>query len=294
MRVRAPTVDGIFYPAERQELDTRIRNLLAAAGGGAGQACCVISPHAAYDYSGELTAAAFQAAAGRRVERAVLLGPVHREPADRLFLPDSRAFQTPLGLAEIDEEALRRLAEFDKAFAVDDIPHLEEHCLEVQLPFLQIVFPGARIVPVLMGRSTPELVDVLASALGELFSPELERTLAVVSANMTAYRPREQGEAEMAAVLELIRTGDWQTLIDRTGRRSVSSCGAGCIAAILSLERRVGAVASVLKTGSSLELNGDERKVVHYAAVAFERKNHGTDPDSRGTGHAAADGPGGD
>ena len=297
MKVRASTVDGIFYPAEREELAALVRRLLAGAAGaqGAGTepACCVISPHAAYDYSGAVSAAAFQAAAGRAVERVVLLGPVHREPADRLFLPESAAFQSPLGEVEVDGEAVRTLAGFDPAFALDDIPHLEEHCLEVQLPFVQIVFPQARIVPVLMGRPSPALVNVLASSLRKVFTPFLNRSLVVVSANMTSYRPREQGAVELEAVLELIRSGDWQALVDRSARKSISSCGAGCIAAILSLEKQVGARANILKTASSLELNGDERKVVHYAAIAFERTNHGTNPDGRGAGGPAADRAGG-
>src|SRR4030042_277171 len=164
MRVRASTVDGIFYPADREGLAQRVQGLLAG-GGPAGTAGCLISPHAAYGYSGGPAAAAFQAAAAAPVQRVLLLGPVHREASDRLLLPESEAYQTPLGATAVDQETVRRLAARDPCFALDDIPHLEEHCLEVQLPFLQTLFPQARLVPLLMGRSPARLVDALAAAV---------------------------------------------------------------------------------------------------------------------------------
>lgn len=294
MKVRASTVDGIFYPAEAQALSALVGELLALAEAPPDGARSIISPHAAYSISGEVAAAAFQAAAGRVPERVVLIGPVHREPADRLILPDSEAFQTPLGSCEVDGPFLRKLAQASPRFLFDDIPHLEEHCLEVQLPFVQTLFPRARIVPVLMGKSGPALTQVLAAALRQTLAPELDGALIVVSANMTRSRPLEQGGRELEAALELIRAGDGEALVEAAARRSISTCGAGCIAAILSLERLWGGKAEVLKVGDSLAAGGDRRKVVHYAAVAFEGVDHGTNPDIRRTRDPATGGQGGD
>ena len=293
MRVRASTVDGIFYPAEREALAERVGGLLAGSGR-AGTAGCLISPHAAYEYSGALSAAAFQAAAGGAVERVLLLGPVHRESSDRLLLPESEAYQTPLATTAVDLQTVRRLASRDPCFALDDIPHLEEHCLEVQLPFLQTLFPRALLVPVLMGRPDARLVGVLADALREEAALAPERTLIVVSANLTGYRPREQGQREAQALLAMIRGGDWRAILSETDRKNLSSCGAGCIAAILAVEQELGSRAEILKLASSLDVSDDERRVVHYGAIAFGRINHGTIPDSRGTRRAAEGGAGGD
>jgi AmmeMemoRadiSam system protein B len=268
MRVRAPTVDGIFYPAEREALAERVAGLLAG-GGPAGQAGFLVSPHAAYEYSGALAAAAFQAAARRAVERVLLLGPVHREASERLLLPESEAYQTPLALTPVDLEAVRRLASSDPCFALDDIPHLEEHCLEVQLPFLQTLFPKAALVPVLMGRPSAQLASALADALRRELALDPEHTLVVVSANLTGYRPREQGQREADALLAMIRAGLWREILAETDRKNLSSCGAGCIAAILAVEQEHGARAEILKLASSLDLSDDERRVVHYGAIAF-------------------------
>jgi AmmeMemoRadiSam system protein B len=293
MRVRASTVDGIFYPAEPKALAERVRGLLAG-GGPAGTAAFLISPHAAYDYSGALAAVAFQAAARRAVRHVLLLGPVHREASERLLLPESEAYQTPLGLFPVDLEAVRRLAASDPCFAYDDIPHLEEHCLEVQLPFLQTLFPQAVLVPVLMGRSSARLAGVLAEALRQELALDPERTLVVVSANLTCYRPREQGRREAQALLELIRAGRWRDLLEQTERKNLSSCGAGCIAAILALGQELGPHAEILKLASSLDVSDDERRVVHYGAIAFGRTADGEISDSRGTQAPARGGAGGD
>ena len=293
MRVRASTVDGIFYPAEREALAERVGGLLAGSGP-AGTAGCLISPHAAYEYSGALAAAAFQAAAGRAVERVLLLGPVHREASERLLLPESEAFQTPLATTAVDLETVRRLASRDPCFALDDIPHLEEHCLEVQLPFLQTLFPRALLVPVLMGCPVARLVEALTEALREEPALAPERTLIVVSANLTGYRPREEAQREAQALLELVRAGDWRGILAETEAKTLSSCGAGCIAAILAIEQELGSRAEILKLASSLDVSDDERRVVHYGAIAFGRKKHGTIPDSRGTRRTAEGGAGGD
>jgi hypothetical protein len=293
MRVRASTVDGIFYPAEKEALASRVAALLAASGS-AGTAQSLISPHAAYEYSGSLSAAAWKAAAGRQVDRVLLLGPVHREASERLLLPESEAFQTPLALTPIDRQTVERLASRDAAFALDDIPHLEEHCLEVQLPFLQTLFPRAGLVPVLMGSPALKLVESLTAALREEAALSPERTLIAVSANLTGYRPREQGEREAQALLELIRAGQWRAVLAEAGRKNISSCGVGCIAAILALEQGLGSRAEILKLASSLDVSNDERRVVHYGAIAFERTDHGTIPESRGTRRAVEGGAGGD
>ncbi len=268
MKVRASTVEGIFYPAEREALAERVGGLLAGCGP-AGTASFLISPHAAYEYSGALAAAAFQAAAGRPVERVLLLGPVHREASERLLLPESEAYQTPLAVTPVDVEAVRRLAARDPCFACDDIPHLEEHCLEVQLPFLQTLFPKALLVPVLMGRPSARLAGVLAEALRQELALAPESTLVVVSANLTCYRPREQGQREAQALLAMIRSGLWRDILEQTERKNLSSCGAGCIAAILAVDQELGPRAEILKLASSLDLSDDERRVVHYGAIAF-------------------------
>jgi AmmeMemoRadiSam system protein B len=286
LNVRPSTIEGIFYPAEKGSLSNRLHELLnfgehdSETGG---LLYGIIVPHAALDYCGEVAAAAYRAAAARTVETVVLVGPVHREPAEALILPESGLFQTPLGSTAVDEKVVKRLAGLSALFRIDDIPHLEENCLEVQLPFVQHLFPGATIVPILLGKPTRSLVQLLARSLSGQYHARLSSTLFVVTANMSSNAPEQKGRKEADQLIAWIREGDWQSLIDAVERRRLSSCGAGCVAAILLMNRELEGTVTVLEQNSSLQMVKDPKKVVHYASFILKTDRQRTD-------EAAADG----
>ncbi len=273
-KIRPSTIEGIFYPGEKDALSARLHKLLNHTDNGetgrlAENVYSIIVPHAAFDYSGEIAAAAFKAISGREIETVVLLGPVHREPVEAVILPQSQIFQTPLGSVTVDEEAVRKLAGLSLSFRVDDIPHLEEHCLEAQLPFIQHLLPGALIVPILLGKPTRALVELLTNSLWELYSGRMSSTLFVVTANMTGNIGQEKGREELDQVLSWIDSLDWESLSEAAEHKRISSCGAGCVAAILLMHSKLRGAIAVLKQGSSLQMVKDPKKVVHYAAFVL-------------------------
>jgi AmmeMemoRadiSam system protein B len=267
--IRASTVDGIFYPSDPRQLRRSVDQLLECSSLRGGSAQSIITPHAAFSYSGGVAASAFAASRDRPVRLAVLLGPVHRDPGEAVLLSESGAYRTPLGAVKVDRELVHALAEQGPDFRFDEIPHLEEHCLEVQLPFLQVVHPEARLLPLLVGRLSRKRVERLAEALCQITRDRLETTLFVVSSNLSSFQEEEHSEHEADTVLRWIQDGEWEALADGPGRRGTSTCGGACIAAILLLHRRLGGRVAVLERASSLQAGGDPRRVVQYAAVAF-------------------------
>jgi AmmeMemoRadiSam system protein B len=270
LKIRAATVDGLFYPARAEELRSLLDELIAGCTTPRGRAAAIIVPHAAYQFSGRLAAAAFQAAADRKVERVVLLGPVHREESAEIVLPESEAFRTPLGDVMIDQELVEELESSSTRIIRNDIPHLEEHCLEVHLPFVQQLFPAARIVPVLMGTTTAALTRILATALRLCLASRLSSTLLVVSANMTSYPCCKQESRGPDFFLERILRGDWEGILDGHARGSISSPAAGCVAAMLSLRDTLGGRIELLGQSDSTAAAEDDRNLVYYAAVALQ------------------------
>jgi AmmeMemoRadiSam system protein B len=267
--VRPSTIEGIFYPEEKDALSARLIDLLdhtdnPAASGPSPQS--IIVPHAALDYCGPIAAAAYRPVADRKIDTVVLLGPVHREFEPSALLPQSQIFQTPMGLAQVDEIALKKLTRITPSFRIDDIPHLEEHCLEAQLPFIQHLFPAARILPILLGKPTRALVQLLSDSLWELYGKRITSTLFVATANMSSNTDLEKGSAEAEQVIDWITRGDWQSLIDAAQSKRISSCGSGCIAAILLINDKLGGRITLVRQGSSLPMVKDPKKVVHYAA----------------------------
>jgi hypothetical protein len=147
-KVREAIVAGIFYPEDAAGLSARLGAALLEASGpatldGSPRPVAILSPHAAFDYSCDVQAAAWSAVGSRRIDRIVIIAPLRREGGSVAYLPESEAFQTPLGDVEVDLGACADLESCNTLFVTNDIPHLESHAVEVQLPFMRYLFPEA-------------------------------------------------------------------------------------------------------------------------------------------------------
>jgi hypothetical protein len=268
--IRPPIVDGLFYPAKHDALAAMIDDLSGRSPTPAGGSFAVVSPHAGYEYAGPVIASAFRAIALRPVRTAVLIGPVHRDPEEGIFLPESDAFSTPLGEIPVDTEAVAALCACDPLFRRSDLPHLEEHCLEVQLPFLARQFPALSIVPMLLGSGGVKTVAALSRALQLTFGERAPYTVFIVSANMASYMTGKDTEAEAATIEGLMTGCDWKGVLEASQKRRISTCGAVGIAALLSLAGD-GCRVQILARASSRGVDDDPARIVRYAAVSVDR-----------------------
>ncbi len=80
-----------------------------------------------------------------------MLGPAHRVWVTGAALPEADSFETPLGQITLDRELMEKMLEDYSWITVNDQAHAEEHCLEVQLPFLQETLNDFKIVPLVVG-----------------------------------------------------------------------------------------------------------------------------------------------
>jgi MEMO1 family protein len=269
--IRPPLVDGLFYPARREALAAQIDELLDGSTTPRAARFAVISPHAGYEYAGSVMAAAYRAIADRHARTVVLIGPVHRDPENAIYLPESTAFATPMGPVPVDEDAVAALAASDPLYRLDDIPHLEEHCLELQLPFLARIFPGVSIVPLLVGADGRSAAETLARTLAATFGSRADSIVFVVTANMASYMTGRDTEKERQTLEDLLTHCDWKGVVSASESRRISACGATGIAGVLSLAGD-GCSVQVLARGRSEERDEDASRVVHYAAVSLEAR----------------------
>ena len=267
--IRPPLVDGLFYPARRDALASQIDDFLAQSPVPRAGRFAVISPHAGYEYAGTVMAAAFRCISLRPVRTAVLIGPVHRDPGEGIFLPESQLFSTPLGQIPVDTKAVNALLSCGPLFRRDDIPHLEEHCLELQLPFLARLFPGVAIVPLLMGSTGQTAASALCRALQLTFADSAAYTVYIVTANMSSYMTGKDADAESAAIEQLLLRADGKGIVAAAERRLISACAPAGIAAVLSLAGN-GCRVEILARARSQEKDDDPSRVVHYAAVSID------------------------
>src|SRR5688500_9157547 len=183
-KVRPPAVAVLFYPAEPSMLRDTVSEYLAQAPTVAGPTPkALIVPHAGYIYSGPIAAAAYSQIAHRRgqIRRAVLIGPSHRVYLRGMAVPTAEAFRTPLGVVPIDLELKARVLAHPEVVEADE-PHANEHCLEVQLPFLQLLLDDFTLLPLALGSASPASV---AKALAEVWGGD--ETLVLVSSDLSHY-----------------------------------------------------------------------------------------------------------
>jgi len=263
--VRPSALAGQWYPRDPRALEAEVRAHLERAGAGGladrlgalASVAFIVTPHAGMMYSGP-TAGHAWAAAPRDARRVVMVGPAHRVPFRGVALGDYEAFQIPTGLVPVDRTALADLeARFAEICGFVPGAHDQEHCLEIQLPFLNAVLPGVPLVPLLAGAvSTAEL----ATVIGALLRPG---DLLAVSTDLSHFHPYDDARRRDRATLEAIvslATGSL-TGEDACGHRGVSAAGA--------LAKQRGYRAVLLDYRSSGDTGGDRDAVVGYGAVAL-------------------------
>jgi MEMO1 family protein len=255
-RIRPPAVAGLFYPGEPTELRNVVSDYLAQAATVAyAPPKALIVPHAGYIYSGRIAAAAYSQISHRRgqIRRVVLIGPSHRVYLQGMAVPTAEAFQTPLGVVPIDLELKGRALAHSHLIEAD-APHANEHCLEVQLPFLQMLLDDFTLLPVALGDVAPASV---ANLLDESWGGE--ETLVLVSSDLSHYLPYDAACKLDAATIDAILHYD----TDLTGEQA---CGCTGINGLSHLARQRGlSIAEVARCNSG-DTAGDRHRVVGYGA----------------------------
>jgi hypothetical protein len=270
IRVRPPAVAGSFYPAGAERLAADVDGYLAAAspkpgatttGAPANRAPKVlVVPHAGYQYSGPVAASAYAMLAASRdtIKRVVLIGPAHYVPLDGLAVTSADAWITPLGLVPIDDDARRAVLEVP-GVVVDDRAHAPEHSLEVQLPFLTRMLDDFRLLPLVVGRATPEVVP---AALDRVWGgPE---TLVVVSSDLSHYHPYEVARAHDRHTADAILAADGDALAPD------DACGSYALRGLLHTPGVRTLRPHLLDLRSSGDTAGPRDRVVGYGAFAWE------------------------
>ncbi|MEH6825781.1 MAG: AmmeMemoRadiSam system protein B [Motiliproteus sp.] len=257
MAIRSAAVAGIFYSRIRQELQQQVDSYLAGNTTRGYTPQALVVPHAGYKYSAAIAANAYQLLKpyAQRIKRVVLLGPAHRVVLDGLALPESERFATPLGEISIDAELASRISDLPQV-QYSEQAHAQEHCLEVQLPFLQRLIPQFTLLPLVVGRcSAQDVVEVLERVWGE------DDTLVVFSSDLSHYLSYAQA-----------RQTDNQTCEQLCGLQGPlqgdQACGSYALNGLIALARKRGLHIELLDLRSSGDTAGDKYRVVGYGAFA--------------------------
>jgi AmmeMemoRadiSam system protein B len=261
VRVRPPQVAGLFYPGDPVELRQTIEHLLEAAPrrGLPGQLKALIVPHAGYEYSGPVAAVGYRLLSELDVSTpptVLLLGPAHYVAFSGAAAHPADFWETPLGRVPVTNPGVP----VSPSGPIVMLPeaHELEHSLEVQLPFLQVVWKDVRIWPLAVGHLPPaSLADAVKNAVDRV-------DLVIVSSDLSHYHPYERASQIDALAHEVITALDIQR-----AERGLEACGKTAVATLLRIARGRGWQAHLLDYKNSGDTAGDRESVVGYGCYAF-------------------------
>lgn len=275
--VRRPAVAGTFYPGTEDELRNNVHYYLNHEIEPLSDVVGIVAPHAGYMFSGKVAGTVYGAVRELSPETIVLIGPSHFEYFEGICVYEGDAFQTPLGEVPVDTEFRERLVQAGNGIFAGIQGHGSngqgEHCLEVQLPFLQELYDEFAIVPVIMGEQDWPTCEALAGALAEVCSDR--NCLIIASSDLSHYHSYEVAQVIDARFIEMLQRGEPEALAEALEKREVEACGGGPVVATQLASQRLGAdKTKVLLYQNSGDVWVDKTRVVGYLAAAFTR-NHG-------------------
>jgi len=270
-KVREAVVSGQFYPEEPELLKKKIRQFLAAAKGPSDpDVCALIVPHAGYDYSGQVAAGAYKLVEDRKFESVVILAFLHRVFLQGVLVDDVTAYETPLGRVPVDRELVREIQRLHPFFQNAMPGRLEEHSLEVQIPFLQETIPELKIVPIYIGVQDITNATALANALAQTLKDR--KALVVATTDLSHFHSYETASGKDKALIALLEKGNAEAIYDAYVKEEAEACGMGpVLTSILLAEKMKWSGPRLIQYANSGDVTGDRSSVVGYAAMAYRK-----------------------
>ena len=293
--VRPATQANRFYTGDARELSEEVDSFLALHKDDAkySHVAALIVPHAGYYFSGNVAASAYMSIDPKKqYKRIFLLGPSHHEWLDGASVnTEADYYATPLGHVKVDHETAMALTNTnrtnsDSVFSYRAEAHDREHCLEVQLPFLQRLFTHHSslitstevppIVPIVISTNDYEKLKRMAEALKPYFTDE---NLFVISSDFSHYPSYEDAYELDAKTGKAIETGDVEEFIAtinanaRSGKRNLqtSACGEFAIITLMLMLDNQYEVKHLMYQNSGDIDNHDHSRVVGYHSFAIIR-----------------------
>jgi MEMO1 family protein len=278
--IKQPEFSGQFYPAPKEELSVMIDNFLenVTPSQANGEVFMLISPHAGYGYSGQTAAFGYKLIKNKNYKTVIIFGTSHHKAFNGAALYTEGSFVTSLGKVDIDEEFAKSILNKDPEVFPDASAFNNEHSVEVQLPFLQKVLIGFKIVPVVIGDCSLESCENIALLIKEAIGQRKD-ILVVVSTDLYHGYDFQEADIVDGVTLDLIKKMDYQGLYYALRDGSAQACGGFGAVIGLNLARELGRQRlEVLQHTNSAIVTGKLVKgewTVGYASCAVMDKEVG-------------------
>lgn len=269
-KIRKSVLAGTWYPENPKDLRKQVNAFLKQVPKETklDRLVALIVPHAGYRYSGQVAAHAYKLLEARKFETVVIIAPSHRARFSGVSVYDAGGYGTPLGTVPLDLELIHTIKSKDSGIRYIQNAHRSEHSLEIQLPFIQMLLPEAKLVPLVMGDQQLQTSVSLAQTLSE--SIQEKSVLLVASTDLSHFHSYEEAKKLDRRVMDRVAVMDAEGIYADLAFGLSEACGGGPMMTALLAAKQLGADQSeVLFAANSGDVTGDRSRVVGYMAAAL-------------------------
>ena len=250
MKTRHAVVAGAFYSASKEEIESMLDKFLKNVPNIRleKELKALIVPHAGYIYSGQVAAYAYSLLKNSKKQKIILLGPSHSVYLNDIAADANDYWETPLGKVKLIQNNFLKSKE----------AHINEHCLEVQVPFLQTILKDFEILPLVVGDAAPkEISEKIINLLGN-------NTILIISSDLSHYQPYDMAVETDKNTIKAIQDLDYDKM-----EKKGDACGKIPIMVLIDIANKLNWKPKLLNYKNSGDVTGDKSGVVGYASFAF-------------------------
>ena len=268
--LRKSVIAGSWYPGDPSVLRKDIQNYFKAVPDLAleGEIVALIAPHAGYIYSGQVAAYAYKLICGKKYDAVVVIGPSHRVAFSGVSIYSRGGYETPLGVVSVNKSLAEAIKDLNEIIKEMPAAHLQEHSLEIQLPFLQVALGEFSFVPLVMGDQSENTCRKLAAAIHQAAGGR--KILIVASSDLSHFHDYNTAKKLDEVILRHLKESDAAGLMETLTGGTAEACGGGPMVVAMLAARMFGAnKAHLLKYANSGDVTGDKSSVGGYASAAY-------------------------
>ncbi len=274
---RKSAVAGSFYPEDPLQLSEFLDELLSGdpAQKPDGEIDAIMVPHAGYRFSAQTAAQAYKCLKGNTYDFIIVMAPSHRDPFYGATVYNGDMYETPLGNVNIDKSVANEIVEKSEFIQFSILGHREEHAIEVQLPFIQKLFPKTPIVPIVVGGFNWEQCKSIGDAI---FNTVKNKNVLIV-ASTDLYHGQSYKECNKTDknTLDAIMDLKPKRLCEGLLNDKFQACGGAPVVIMQVALQQMGEYKATLqaRTNSNDVMGVKEGYVVGYGAIVFSKSTLG-------------------
>jgi len=251
-KIKEPAVANMFYSGNTEELKAQLKTFAENDENHYEYITrAVIVPHAGLVYSGQLAYEGINQL-DKTIKNIFIFAPAHRVGFKGIALTSYDEWKTPIGNIENNQEVNEWLIKNFEAEIFDE-GHKEEHAIEVQVPHIQTIFDDVKIIPVLIGKESPEKITDIISEYYDDKSFGF-----IISSDLSHFLTDENAKKLDGKTAQMIEAGNVQEFMYEQACGSIGICGLVGFA-----NKRNYSLIRINLINSSLA-SGDKSRVVGY------------------------------